>query len=253
MKVENAADQTEVSLAARAGPAWHAAMGRLIFAVLIFFGLAGAGPARGETRATDDFARESGRWVVEQMPGGRVSAGGGVLVIDDADGCTVWWKEKLTAPVTISYVATVVNRGGAHDRVSDLNCFWLATDPLHPDDLFAAGHGRTGKFETYDRLLTYYVGQGGNENTTTRFRRYAGDGTKPLLPAYDRRERAVLLEGNRAYRITIEARADGTVQYLRDGELIFTFSDPAPLRSGWFGIRTVHSRLEIRDFKISRP
>lgn len=201
----------------------------------------------------DDFAAGADHWVVEQMPGGRVMVAGGVMIIEDAGGCTVWWREKLAAPVVISYEATVVDAGGSHDRVSDLNCFWMASDPRSPSDLFAPGHGRTGKFETYDALRAYYVGQGGNENTTTRFRRYAGDGTKPLLPEHDRREPAMLLKGNRPYRITLMALADGTVRYYRDAEMIFEFKDPIPLREGWFGIRTVHSHLRIRDFQVRRP
>ena len=32
----------------------------------------------------------------------------GALVIEDAGGCTVWWREKLMAPVEISYEVTVV-------------------------------------------------------------------------------------------------------------------------------------------------
>ena len=80
----------------------------------------------------DDFA-DAARWLVEQRPGGWVTGGGGVLVIDDAGGCTVWFRPELTAPVIITYEATVLNRGGPHDRVSDLNCFWMATDPGMPD------------------------------------------------------------------------------------------------------------------------
>ena len=201
----------------------------------------------------DDFAKDTGQWIVEQMPGGRVAIGGGDLVIEDVNGCTVWWREKLAAPVVITYEATVVSAGGPHDRVSDLNCFWMATDPRTPELLFAPGHGRTGKFETYDALRTYYVGQGGNENTTTRFRRYAGGGEKPLLPQHDRREPAALLEGNRPYRITLMALADGTVRYYRDDVPIFDYKDPAPLQAGWFGFRTVHSHLRIRDFQVLRP
>ena len=41
---------------------------------------------------------------------------------------------------------------------------------------------RSGKFEEYNDLLTYYVGLGGNRNTTSRFRRYIGDPIlRPLL------------------------------------------------------------------------
>lgn len=210
-------------------------------------------PVRSDLPYREDFMADSGRWVVEQMPGGRVGIKSGTMEIEDAAGCTVWWREKLTAPVIITYQVTVVSQGGPHDRVSDLNCFWMATNPQRPGDLFAPGHGRTGKFEDYDTLRTYYVGQGGNENTTTRFRRYAGGGAKPLLPQHDRREPAVLLEGNKSCRITVAALADGTVRYQRDAELIFEFKDPAPLKEGWFGFRTVHSHLLIRDFQVNRP
>jgi len=216
----------------------------LLVAILPFTG--------GEQIAQDDFSADHGHWVVEQMPGGRCEINGGALTIEDVAGCTVWWREKLTAPVVISYEATVVNAGGVHDRVSDLNCFWMATDPRTPE-LLAPAHARTGKFEEYDALRTYYVGQGGNENTTTRFRRYSGGGEKPLRPEHDRREPGVLLEGNRAYRITLLALADGTVRYSCDGVLIFDFTDPAPLKEGWFGFRAVHSHLRIRDFRVSRP
>lgn len=184
------------------------------------------------------------QWLVEQMPGGRVATHGDALVIEDAAGCTVWWREKLHAPVEISYDVTVIARGGPHDRVSDVNCFWMATDPRAPDTMPA---GRSGKFKDYDSLRTYYVGMGGNDNTTTRFRRYAGDGTKPLLPEFDRREDRFLLEPNRTYRLRIVAR-DGVAEFWRDGERVFSFRDPAPLVSGWFGLRTVQSHLEIRNF-----
>lgn len=190
-------------------------------------------------------------WIVEQTPGGTVRVDGDALVIADAGGCTVWYRAKLTAPVEISYDATVVSRGGAHDRVSDLNCFWMAQDPAAPDRCpFAAGRGRSGKFADYDTLLTYYVGYGGNENTTTRFRRYDGTTARPLLPEHDLRAPEFLLKPNQTYHIRLVAR-DGVAEYWRNGEKIFTFRDPAPLTSGWFGFRTVKSHLEIRNFQIS--
>jgi hypothetical protein len=40
------------------------------------------------------------------------------------------------------------------------------------------------------------------------------------------------------------------VQFLRDGKVIFDFRDPQPLTDGWFGFRTVQSRIEIRDFVV---
>ena len=196
---------------------------------------------------TDDFTHGLAQWVVEQQPGGTVTTADGALLIDDVGGCTVWFQPRLTAPVVIRYEARVRSTG----RVSDLNCFWMASDPRH-DDLLAPGHGRDGKFATYDTLRTYYVGYGGNENTTTRFRRYDGTGARPLDPGHDRRAPEFLLQADHVYHIELVATADGHVQFIRDGEVVFDVHDPAPLRSGWFGFRTVHSRIEVRNFSVSR-
>ncbi len=185
-------------------------------------------------------------WVTEQLPGGTVRFTGNSIEIEDAEGCTLWFREKLTAPLEISYEVTVVARGGPHDRVSDVNCFWLASDPKSPAQIPT---GRTGRFSDYDSLQLYYVGMGGNNNTTTRFRRYLGDGTKPLLPDHDRTEPATLLTPNQTYRIRITV-ANGVTEYWRNGERIFSFADPSPLRSGWFALRTVRSHLVIRNLEL---
>lgn len=189
-------------------------------------------------------------WAVEQMPGGAVRTDDDALIIEDAAGCTVWLRTKLAAPVEISYDVTVVARGGPHDRVSDVNCFWMASDPRVPDGCpFAPDHGRSGKFSDYDSLHTYYVGMGGNGNTTTRFRRYDGTAARPLLAEHDLRAKPFLLEPNRTYHLRLVAR-DGVAEFWRDGEKLFAFRDPAPLLSGWFALRTVKSHLEIRHLQV---
>lgn len=196
---------------------------------------------------SDDFEEDLSDWVVEQQPGGEVTLEDGALVIRDKKGCTVWFRHELEAPVRISYSVTVVS----DERVSDMNCFWMASDPDHEDDLFAEGHGREGAFAQYDDLQTYYVGYGGNYNSTTRFRRYKGGGEKPLLPGFDLSEEKYLLKPDHEYKI--ELVADGEkAQYFRDGELVFEYEDSEPLTSGWFGFRTVWSHLEIRDFKVEK-
>ena len=133
------------------------------------------------------------RWSVEQMPGGSVTTEGDALVIRDADGCTVWWRERLTAPVEISYEAKVVMADGPFDRLSDLNCFWMATDPKSPRVIPA---GRTGRLADYNSLQTYYVGHGGNNNTTARYRRYNGTDARPLRPEQDLSTPRLLLRPN---------------------------------------------------------
>ena len=62
-------------------------------------------------------------WVVEQMPGGNVGIENGTLEIDDAKGCTVWFKHKLSGPIMIEYEATMIQLGGPNDYARDLNCF----------------------------------------------------------------------------------------------------------------------------------
>jgi hypothetical protein len=223
-------------------------LGRMcMIATVVGLGVAKAEPDAGHAGAfADEFDQGLAQWVVEQQPGGTVTAADGALRIDDREGCTVWFRPCLAAPVVITYEACVRSSG----RISDLNCFWMATDPRHPADLLVPGRARDGRFASYDSLLTYYVGCGGNDNTTTRFRRYDGTGARPLSPGNDRRDRAALLEGDRSYRIELVVTNDGRVQFIRDGTVMFDFHDPQPLRHGWFGFRTVRSRIEIRHFRV---
>jgi hypothetical protein len=213
-------------------------------ALLLSIGAFGAEEKRGRRV-------ELGNWVIEQMPGGTAALRDGALVLEDEGGCTAWWKEKIAAPVEISYEATFVTAGGPHDRLSDLNCFWMAREAKGDIAPFASPANRLGKFAEYDSLLTYYVGYGGNNNSTTRFRRYDGTAARPLRPEHDLSDKRVLLEPNRAYRIKLVAR-DGKAEYYRDGERIFEFTDPEPLKAGWFAIRTVRSHLVIKNLKIER-
>jgi hypothetical protein len=203
---------------------------------------------KGALIFSDDFKGGTGHWFPELENGGKVEAGEGILVIDVPRGATVWLKRKIDGPVLIEYTATVVVRGGANDRLSDLNCFWMARDSRSPDALFETV--RSGKFSDYNRLLTYYVGQGGNSNTTTRFRRYIGDETlRPLLPEHDLKDPAQLLTANVSQRIQLVA--DGqTIAYCREGKKVFEFTDSNPYTSGWFAFRTVASHLEIQDFRV---
>ena len=198
---------------------------------------------------TDDFEHGLRQWVVEQQPGGTVTAHEGRLVIKDRGGCTVWFRAPLEAPVVIRYEATI----SSASRVSDLNCFWMASDPANPGDIFAARPVRDGRFSTYDRLKAYYVGYGGNENTTTRFRRYDGTGARPLDPRHNLRAAEFLLRPDHEYHLALVATREGLVQFIRDGQVVFEVRDPAPFTRGWFGFRTLHSEMELRHFRVERP
>jgi uncharacterized protein DUF6250 len=180
---------------------------------------------------------------------GEVAARGGVLSIDVPAGCTLWFKPELSGALVIEYQARMIKARGPNDRVSDLNAFWMATDARSPNHFFAAK--RSGKFAGYNQLRAYYVGQGGNSNTTTRFRRYVGDPVeRPLLREHDRT--APLLVPNVWQTIRLAAMGN-RIQYYAAGKLIFDFDDPAPYTRGRFGFRTTASHLEIWNLRIRRP
>ncbi|MGN6627924.1 MAG: DUF6250 domain-containing protein [Tepidisphaeraceae bacterium] len=202
----------------------------------------------GKLLFADDFNRGLDQWHSELADGGTVAGNEKGLDIDVPGGCTVWFKPLLSGPVRIEYDATVLSAGGPNDRVSDLNCFWMARDTRSPADHFA--NRRTGEFHDYDQLQCYYVGQGGNSNTTTRFRRYIGEqGNRPLLPSHDLSDKADLLQPNVMYHIVLIA--DGSkIQYWRDGKCVFDYTDPHPYTAGWFGFRTVKNHMAIQRFRV---
>lgn len=198
----------------------------------------------------DDFGGGLDRWKWELEKGGSVVAQNGALEIDVPGGCTVWLKAPLSGAILISYDATVISAGGPNDRVSDLNCFWMAQDARSPGDIFATP--RAGKFSDYDQLRCYYVGHGGNSNTTTRYRRYIGEaGNRPIRPEHDLKAKEFLLVPNVSQRIQLIA-AGGSIGYYRDGQRLLADEDTQPYTSGWFAFRTVTSHLRIKNFRVHR-
>ena len=197
----------------------------------------------------EKFDGDLSKWQVEQMAKGTVEVNKGKLEIDDVSGCTVWLKEKFSGSIQIEYDVFLIKDGGPNDRVSDLNCFWMASDPKNVDNLFANSDKRGGKFSNYDSLQLYYMGVGGNDNGTTRFRRYVGNGERSLLPENDLKNVKFMLEGNRFYHIKIIAH-NGVIQYYRDNELFVDFKDTNPYTSGYFGLRTVKNHMTVDNFKV---
>lgn len=196
-----------------------------------------------------DIARQ---WIVEAESNGYVTwSEESVADIHAPGGLTLWNKALMQGNVTIEYEARIVGDG----RISDLNCFWMASDP-NAKDVFTNAKKRGGKFlETYAMQL-YYVGYGGNHNSTTRFRRYDGDTrgvTKaPFRPAILREytDKDHLITGDHWYKVKLEA-VDGHVRFTIDGECLVDFVDPKPLTKGHFGFRTTLAHAQLRNFKYS--
>lgn len=186
---------------------------------------------------------DSKDWVVEMDSVGASSVytKNGVLVLDTKAGVTVWLNKELQGNIEIEYTRKIVLDGGANDRLSDMNQFWMASDPSSAN-LFT----RKGKLAEYDNLSLYYAGIGGNYNSTTRFRKYH-QGERVLLQEHTAKEK--MLKPNHEYKVKTVIK-DGKTSVWVDGELYFEYNDPQPLPKGYFGFRSTWSRQEIKDFKV---
>lgn len=201
---------------------------------------------KGKLLYKDNFNSGLEKWVAEipSSPHSKVFIENKKLIIDVDGGATVWFRKKLSGNILIEYNRKVIMNMGRNDRLSDLNQFWMATDPRR-HDLFT----RKGVFSEYDSLLLYYVGFGGNTNTTTRFRKYNGKGERILHTDLTGNDH--LLQPNKEYVIRIVVY-NGTTRFFVDGQEFFSFTDPEPLREGYFGLRTTQSRQVIDNFRIYR-
>ncbi|OCX50679.1 methyltransferase [Mucilaginibacter sp. PPCGB 2223] len=202
----------------------------------------------GQLLYSDNFTRplNTANWIIEMepAPNSGVYTQNGALVLNTRKGVTVWFSQRLKGNIRIEYDRRVLVDTGKNDRLSDFNQFWGAADPNN-----ASLFSRKGKLEDYDALSLYYIGMGGNTNKTTRFRKYLGDGTKPLIQEYT--DAAHLLQANKSYHISIIVK-DGTTSYWVDGQCYFTYADAKLLNDGYFGFRSTWSRQEVKNFRVYR-
>ncbi len=226
-----------------------------ILLVLLLLVCGDSAPSRSSLLAPSDSAHAV--WVVEDRSGGEMTAqvSGDSMEIVAPDGLTLWYDQKLTGDYLISYRVKVVMEGGKSDRLSDLNCFWAASDPLHPDDLFCRSTWRGGLFSNYNSLNLFYVGYGGNNNSTTRFREYhaehlaKGDKEKirPVIKEYTDPEN--LLKPNEWITVQIRVEAN-TTTYSVDGVELFSEKIAEGRGDGYFGLRLLRNHTEFTDFSI---
>ncbi|WPO97560.1 DUF6250 domain-containing protein [Pseudomonas sp. HR96] len=200
---------------------------------------------QGALLAEDDFQGfDPSRWRVEterpQTSGVYVEQGR--LIMDTAAGMTLWFNRVLDGAYRIEFLRQVLVAGQANDRLSDMNLFWGAHDG--PGGQL---RGRDGVLGSYDSLATWYVGMGGNDNSTTRFRHYDGSGARHLLG--ERLDAAHLLQAGRIYRIRVEVTARRSAYWV-DGEQVFEQPLHGLPPAGYFGFRSVWSRQAISRFSV---
>ena len=193
-------------------------------------------------------------WTVEsESKDYRVTFRGDTCELLAPKGLTLWRKQAMTTDMVVEYDAQVVDEGQQGDRVSDLNIFWMASDPQHKD-IWSRQQWRQGIFVRCYTLQMYYLGYGGNYNSTTRFRRYDGDERGVDSVAYrpailkEYTDGDHLLKANHWYHVKIESTG-GHTRFYMDGQLLVDYLDPTPLRRGWFGFRTTLSRTRITNFQ----
>lgn len=198
-----------------------------------------------------------GHWIAEDQSGMMdFTIREDTLELIVPEGLTLWYKDRLTGDYEISYHICMVMNGGEHDRLSDMNCFWAANDPKYPGKLLARSTWRNGIFRNYNTLNLFYVGYGGNDNATTRFRRYYGQfydvdeaRIKPLIKEYT--DPVHLLKPNRWYHIRIRVQNNSTT-FLVDGEELFRLPLEAGAGDGHFGLRLLQNHVRFTNFHIER-
>jgi rhamnogalacturonan endolyase len=195
---------------------------------------------------SDDFTKGAAQWIAEfeDSAGSSMSIHHGVLEVKASAGATIWFRNRLSGNIVITCTVMLVDSGGPTDRVSDLNAFWMASDPARETPF-----NRNGRFASYDDLDLYYAGVGGHDNTTTRFRRYRHGTDKSILQEYADKQH--LLKGNTVYSVKILVR-DGRTSYSINGVQYFEYAETAPLMEGYFAFRTTKSHQRISNFKIEQ-
>ena len=243
----------------------------------------------GPLLARDDFENIS-NWVVQiqhktGLPEPNVEARNNTLdCLVPGRGCTVWFKEKLQPRVTITYEVLCPTHEPASKGVQprDINNFWMAADPVDPNQGLFDSTRYTGAFGSYDKMHGYYASTGGGgaiANRTTRMRRYP-------RKVYGKPAEHIALndkDGKPGYLITPDkvmtvqlVAYDDVVQYIVDGKLNYEIrsgdriqiegrnSDGQPVtreavydldrfsvyREGYFGFRMVGTHHLYSNFKV---
>lgn len=170
-------------------------------------------------------------------------------------GASLWYNRRFQENIRIRYQVCMVSDNCPYDRIGNMSCYWMASDPLHPFDFFFSSKQRGGKAENDYALNLYYMGYGEHRNSATRFRRYASDtmyveGKSPrpaILQGYTKKR--YLLKPNHWYSVIIEIH-NGNIRYYCDNRLLMNYTDPHPYTEGYFGFRAEESHVAYRNFSV---
>lgn len=196
-------------------------------------------------------------------------------------GCTVWFKKKLSTRIAITYDVICPTYEPAIKGIQprDVNNFWMARDPVDPDQGLFDAKRYTGEFKSYDKMHAYYASTGGRKNQTTRMRRYprvvGGHPIEHIALNNKDGRLGYLINPGQVMRVQLVAY-DDVVQYIVDGKLVYQMGredmiqiegrdaegkvtskggvyDPARFpvyREGYFGFRMVGTHHIYSNFKV---
>lgn len=183
-------------------------------------------------------------WRVESEPSSPPSItrqeADGSLYLQARKGMTIWLLRPLSGSYTLSFERTILTSSPSC-RLSDMNFFWAAHEQNN-----ALPYIRDGALASYNNLILFYAGIGGNTNTTTRFRWYDGSGKRQLLQ--ESTQEKDLLRADHTYHITLTVSKE-TSTFLIDGKTVFS-QTATPTPAGYFGIRTVGSCQKLNNFTL---
>ena len=170
----------------------------------------------------------------------KIIVSGDTLEITAPKGLTLWYNQHLTGDYEISYRVKMLMQGG--------------NDPEHPGNLFARSEWRNGIFQHYKTLSLFYVGYGGNHNSTTRFRQYFAKTAdtsdaiaRPVIKEYT--DKSHLLFPNKWYDIQIRVEK-GITTYRINGEELFRLTIKDNEGDGHFGLRLLENHTLFTDFQV---
>lgn len=178
--------------------------------------------AGGRRVFQDDFERSAigDRWLVHHDDW-RIE--GGELHSTAVDNAGVWLAVELPERARIEFSAHSDPLPGGEAFPGDIKCEVFAAAPEH--------------------LAGYVVINGGWHNRLDVIARLDEHGADRL------EQPAAKVEPGRVYRWAI-ARADDTLHWFRDGELIASFRDPAPVAGRYFGFNNWRTNVWFDDVAV---
>lgn len=138
------------------------------------------------------------------------------------------WVEALPegdVPVRIEFTARSVKPPGNRPFPGDIKIEAFATRPAHEAGYSFINGGWSNQFDTIARL---------GEHS-------ADDKRKPATP---------VVEGQSHHYAIV--RRGGRLDFARDGELLYTYEDPAPVTGRWIGFNNWLSDVSYRDLRVFR-